>query len=1055
MNDAPGAEAAIRTRVFLSYSRRDGAFMQRLAERLESHGYAAIFDESERPHHDDPDLVLSAQDDWWLQLKRMIAASDVMIFIVSPDSATSRICDDEIAHARLLGRRIIPVLRRPIDFDTAPERLRALNVRLDFVSDDEGEQGAAFASLLAYIQHDIEWHRQGARLVRLAQQWASNARPQGELLRAGAINDADGWLARRPANAPEVGELVLEYLAASRELEQADRDTLLRGVANGFAIRADKAASELRTELAAKCVGAAALMAEDVDFTLQRAGHAWRLGARAVLEISHVAFRGHTDALLDAQWATDGTLVASASRDGSCRIWSATDGREIHVLGGDALSAVRATRFLPDGKSVVTAGDDGFIRIWEIASGVCRRAWRAHSGRVMAVACAPDGAWIASGGRDEVIVVTDTKSGAERFRLEGHSGEIVALSISPNGTVLGSAAQDGKASTWDLVEGRSLATSTFASEITAGGFVATSAEFSPDGDWIVSGGPTGEVAIWNARTGALRGLRRCHEDAAFHPAFSPDGRYFVTAGAFDRTARVWDANSMERVAEMVGHGDGLWRGVFSPDGSRVATIDSAGEARLWDAKTGGLLRLFAGHERYLNSVAFSPDGRRLLTAGGDGRATAWDASVSAMRIRTRAENAALVDAFVGEQTATLATIGKDKRVRLWTADGALSAVFGDGSEHPQVCALSPDGEQLIVATPGRRPTLLSAATGEVIREFRRTADWTGTRAAFSTGNGWIAIAHREGVVAFDAASAEPAFEFDGEPAGRVWVAFSLDGKTFIAGDDEGGVGLARFDRMWRTLETTGHAAGVTAVDLSPNGGLAASCGWDGRVRIWSTSTGDELATLELAAHRHAVDSVLFLDEHRVLACARDGRIRIVEWSTGREFGYLSAMPGPQSVALSPDRMRVATAGLKGVLQLWDLATRTEIARADASCSTVFECRFTAAGDQLLILADADSLTVWDYRRELRAIAAAGGHPGVLAAAALSCGVGVLGADEGEDFLFAAAPRNLACELEQRLDRAHAAQVAVASASLRSPRPAECYLASSARDRRLIHPATFP
>jgi WD40 repeat protein len=117
----------------------------------------------------------------------------------------------------------------------------------------------------------------------------------------------------------------------------------------------------------------------------------------------------------------------------------------------------------------------------------------------MAIACAPDGAWIASGGRDKVIVVADLETGTERFALKGHSGEIVALNVSPDGSVLASAAQDGQARTWDLVDGRPLAASTFPSEIMVDGFVATSAEFAPDGAWILSGGPAGEVAEkgWN------------------------------------------------------------------------------------------------------------------------------------------------------------------------------------------------------------------------------------------------------------------------------------------------------------------------------------------------------------------------------------------------------------------------------------------------------------------------------------------------------------------------------------------------------------------------------
>ena len=117
-----------KTRVFLSYSRKDEAFTRRLAEALAGRGYAPDFDQSAR---DDPanfDTGISVEDEWWQRLKDMIAAADVMVFIVSPDSAASPVCDEEIAYARDLGKRIIPILRRRVDFAELPPLLSARHI---------------------------------------------------------------------------------------------------------------------------------------------------------------------------------------------------------------------------------------------------------------------------------------------------------------------------------------------------------------------------------------------------------------------------------------------------------------------------------------------------------------------------------------------------------------------------------------------------------------------------------------------------------------------------------------------------------------------------------------------------------------------------------------------------------------------------------------------------------------------------------------------------------------------------------------------------------------
>ena len=59
--------------VFLSCSGTEKEFCVRLARTLSERGYEPVYDQSERVH-DDADLRLTAQDEWWKQLKMMIAS---------------------------------------------------------------------------------------------------------------------------------------------------------------------------------------------------------------------------------------------------------------------------------------------------------------------------------------------------------------------------------------------------------------------------------------------------------------------------------------------------------------------------------------------------------------------------------------------------------------------------------------------------------------------------------------------------------------------------------------------------------------------------------------------------------------------------------------------------------------------------------------------------------------------------------------------------------------------------------------------------------------------
>jgi hypothetical protein len=75
-------------------------------------------------------------------------------------------------------------------------------------------------------------------------------------------------------------------------------------------------------------------------------------------------------------------------------------------------------------------------------------------------------------------------------------------------------------------------------------------------------------------------VRMQHTGGVISAVFSPDGRRVVTA-SFDKTARVWDAESRKPVGVPLAHTDMVYSAVFSPDGRRVATASEDKTARVW------------------------------------------------------------------------------------------------------------------------------------------------------------------------------------------------------------------------------------------------------------------------------------------------------------------------------------------------------------------------------------------------------------------------------------------------------------------------------------------
>ena len=61
------------------------------------------------------------------------------------------------------------------------------------------------------------------------------------------------------------------------------------------------------------------------------------------------------------------THLATASADGTARVWDVASGAELARLVHNA--SVVALAFSPDGTRLATASDDGTVRVWDVASG--------------------------------------------------------------------------------------------------------------------------------------------------------------------------------------------------------------------------------------------------------------------------------------------------------------------------------------------------------------------------------------------------------------------------------------------------------------------------------------------------------------------------------------------------------------------------------------------------------------------------------------------------------------------------------------------------------------
>ena len=180
------SESAPTARVFISYSRKDMAFADRLEAALKARAFEPLIDRTE----------IYAFEDWWNRIQALISRADTVVFVLSPDAVASDVALKEVAYAASLNKRFAPIVCQRVADGAIPEALR----RLNFIFFDDAERFEASADRLAEaLQTDIDWVRQHTEFGEAARRWSAIGRPGGLLLRSPLLEEAERWIASRPA----------------------------------------------------------------------------------------------------------------------------------------------------------------------------------------------------------------------------------------------------------------------------------------------------------------------------------------------------------------------------------------------------------------------------------------------------------------------------------------------------------------------------------------------------------------------------------------------------------------------------------------------------------------------------------------------------------------------------------------------------------------------------------------------------------------------------------------------------------------------------------------
>lgn len=962
------------TDVFISYSRKDKDFVRQLHDRLSAAQREAWVDWEGIP--------LTA--DWWEEIKRGIEAADSFLFIISPDSLTSRVCNQEIEHAVAHNKRLIPIVHREAMSEQVHQALARHNW-LYARPDDDLDQ--VVVQLIEALDTDLEYVRLHTRLLVRAREWEARDRNNSFLLWGVDLTEAEAWLAESGGKEPKPTELQTQYIHASRRATNARQRTLLAGVSValgatvilalialalfGVAENRRQESDQRGTEVAQQAgtatsalglseirgtqVALQAATAVAAEATSARRAEEWQALAWAVASENAAAVEDHDLALALAVVAN--SVPNPPSQASAQLIAAAYAPGTAHVYAGGHDSWIAAMDVSPDGQHIISAGYEGNFVLWNALTG--ERVKSSTMGEISTMFgdvpinlgspnvldYHPTNAnRVAFGTGDGRVVLWDTETWSQVWEVD--TNELVqAITFSPDGMTIYSGHGDFNIYAWDARDGKALRTFSGHTED------PTALAVSPDNQLLASGGYDATARVWDARSGDLLwtfGPFTVADEAdvdveAVIFRQTADGDLTLITAINDRVLDEWSLATGEllRAFDVADIGTSYNDLALSPDGRSLLAAGIDGTGYLFSLDTGRMIRRYRGHLNPVDVVRFSPDGVYAYTAAQDSTIRRWFANGGAL-------GEVYTDAYPPEPGGNVLTLSHNGRyaltggrlegaalvIRDTTTGEILHRLEAHTDSIAEIAVNASDTEAL---TAGWDNALRrwNIETGELLREYEFPGESVLNVTYAENENHVLLMLMREGtfafssrVVRFDLETGEEIYSHDTDFALAFDAAFIHDEtQIIVSGAEDTSIGVievidAETGESIRRFDSE-HTSAVNSIMLSADESRLLSGGQDFNAFLWDVETGSVIR--RFIGHLDIIGSAAFSpDETKIVTAGFDGTVRVWNTETGDEiFAFDAGHGGVRRTVFAPDGGSVYAQYRDGALIQWIAETDPE------------------------------------------------------------------------------------------------------------------------------------
>jgi WD40 repeat protein len=723
--------------IFISYSRRDLNFAQKIVDALAENELDTWIDWKSIPKG----------EDWEQEIYRGIEEADAFLFLISPDSVESEMCNKEIAHAVANGKRILPIVVR--DTDEKHIHVEISKRNWIFCREKGDNFDKAIEEAGETIHTDYEWLKYHTRLQVRALEW-ERTKDTSQLLRGRELHEADELIgAAGSERDPQPTDVQRQYILASKRNEERQRRQITIGLGLGLILMAvlavfawgqrNSAVASESTAIAEANAKATALVGEQValeDAQNQRAAAVENLSIAQTQEA--IAKQNAEEARRQAMFALSDKLstLALAQVD--------SDYTEALLLGVESVRILEENQLDPGNKSDILptllqktqAGLLGTLS--RPPYGIVRKVVFDRGGRLLASASESVDLWdttkpdspnllmswtgkdasdvvfshdstlLIAGYRDGSVGFFDVKNLKEigSFQVYQANKTInVRVALKSDGKTM-AVVGNGKLTIWDLAELAS-PVKLFESFVPHKGLEITDLFFHPSiQNYLISSGDDRFVRVWDLQypgSPVLQNtIQRDFGTTAIAIGPNSDANFILIGGSY------FDFyNGAFRPIQQFYYGDYLRESIHSAtinaSGYRLYAASGDGMITEWsigDVRDIRLFRTFSGHTNRVNSMAIHPNGQIIVSGGNDSKIFYWDLmDEPQLPVWTKKilSKVGINDIAYSEEHNYLAVGEADNTISLWNVSDPAAWVRKSSFKQPTVqLTFSPTQDRLAV-----------------------------------------------------------------------------------------------------------------------------------------------------------------------------------------------------------------------------------------------------------------------------------------------------------------------------------------------------------------------